>query len=108
VNSQLGVIPAMEPYIEAGRAADYLSMSRKTLLKKARMGRLPAHPIGDGRKKMWRFRLSELDRWMQAEVTSGSDGGRSKERDIFYETVTISIGGSFHRVPENWPLRMGL
>jgi excisionase family DNA binding protein len=83
VNSQLGVLSAMEPYIEARRAADYLSISRKTLLKKARAGRLPAHPVGDGRKKMWRFRISELDRWMQTEVTSGSDGGRSRERKNF-------------------------
>ena len=83
MNSPLGVVPTIEPYIEAGRAADYLSMSRKTLLKKARTGRLPAHPIGDGRKKMWRFRISELDHWMQTEVTSGSDGGRSKERNTF-------------------------
>jgi excisionase family DNA binding protein len=83
VNSSLGSLPVSEPYIEAGRAALYLSMSRKTLLKKARAGRLPAHPIGDERKKMWRFRISELDRWMQTEVTSGSDGGRSKERNTF-------------------------
>lgn len=83
MNSSLGVVPALEPYIEAGRAAAYLSMSRKTLLKKARAGRLPGHPIGDGRKKMWRFRISELDRWMQTEVTSSSDGGRSKERTTF-------------------------
>ena len=83
MNTSPGIVPDLEPYIEAGRAAAYLSMSRKTLLKKARSGRLPAHPIGDGRKKMWRFRLSELDRWMQTEVTSGSDGGRSKERKSF-------------------------
>lgn len=83
INSSPGVVPGLEPYIEAGRAAAYLSMSRKTLLKKARAGRLPGHPIGEGRKKMWRFRISELDRWMQTEVTSGSDGGRSKERKSF-------------------------
>lgn len=83
MNSSLGTVPPSEPYIEAGRAAAYLCMSRKTLLKKARSGRLPGHPIGDGRKKMWRFRLSELDRWMQTEVTSGSDEGRSKERKSF-------------------------
>jgi excisionase family DNA binding protein len=82
-NSSLSDSPVSEPYIEAGRAADYLSISRKTLLKKARSGRLPAHPIGDGRKKMWRFRVSELDHWMQTEVTSGSDGGRSRERKNF-------------------------
>lgn len=83
IDASLGIVPGSEPYIEAGRAAAYLSMSRKTLLKKARAGRLPAHPIGDGRKKMWRFRISELDCWMQTEVTSVSDGGRSKERITF-------------------------
>lgn len=83
MNSLLGAVQPSEPYIEAGRAAAYLSMSRKTLLKKARSGRLPGHPIGDGRKKMWRFRISELDRWMQTEVTSDSDGGRSKGRKSF-------------------------
>jgi excisionase family DNA binding protein len=83
VNSSLGSVLASEPYVEAGRAAAYLSTSRKTLLKKARAGGLPAHPIGAGRKKMWRFRISELDHWMQTEVTSGSDGGRSKERKPF-------------------------
>jgi excisionase family DNA binding protein len=83
VSSSLGALPALEPYIAADRAAEYLSISRKTLLKKARAGRLPGHPIGEGRKKMWRFRFSELDHWMQTEVTSGSDGGRSKERNTF-------------------------
>ena len=79
-NPSLSSPHVSEPYIEAGRAASYLSISRKTLLSKARSGRLPAHPVGDGRKKMWRFRISELDRWMQTEVTSDSDGGRSMER----------------------------
>jgi len=83
MNSSLSTVPALEPYIEAAQAAAYLSMSRKTLLKKARAGRLPGHPLGEGRRKMWRFRLSELDRWMQTEVTSGSDEDRSKERNAF-------------------------
>ena len=83
LNPSLDPQPPSEPYVDAGRAASYLSMSRKTLLRKARTSRLPAHPIGDGRKKMWRFRISELDRWMQTEVTSGSDEGRSMERKNF-------------------------
>jgi excisionase family DNA binding protein len=72
-----------EPYIDAERAATHLSISRKTLLRLARRGALPAHSIGQGRKKMWRFRISELDRWMQTEVTSTSDEGRSQERKNF-------------------------
>ena len=72
-----------EPYIAAERAAAHLSISRKTLLRLARRGLVPAHGIGQGRKKMWRFRLSELDLWMQTEVTSHSDEGRSVERKNF-------------------------
>jgi excisionase family DNA binding protein len=83
MNSSLGKFPVLEPYIEASQAAAYLSMTRKTLLKKARAGGLPGHPLGEGRRKMWRFRISELDRWMQTEVTSGSDEDRSKERNAF-------------------------
>jgi excisionase family DNA binding protein len=59
-----------EPYVEAKRAAQYLAMSPKKLLSLARSGSVPAHGIGANRK-MWRFRLSELDHWMQTELTSG-------------------------------------
>lgn len=68
-----------EPYVDAKSAAQYLSMSPKKLLNLARSGRIPAHGIG-GSRKMWRFRLSELDHWMQTEVTSSSDQGRFQER----------------------------
>jgi hypothetical protein len=72
-----------EPYVDAERAAEHLSISRKTLLRFARRGVVPGHGIGEGRKRMWRFRISELDHWMQTEVTSVSDEGRSAERKNF-------------------------
>jgi hypothetical protein len=70
-----------EPFVNADRAASFLDMPRKTLLGLARRGKLPAHGIpGKGRKKNWRFRISELDHWMQTEVTWVSDQGLSLER----------------------------
>jgi hypothetical protein len=73
-----------EPFVNADRAALFLDVPRKTLLGLARRGKLPAHGIpGKGRKKSWRFRISELDLWMRTEVTLVSDGGRSKERNTF-------------------------
>lgn len=70
-----------EPYVSADRAASFLDMPRKTLLGLARRGKLPGHGVpGKGRKKSWRFRLSELDRWMRTEVTWISDQGRFEER----------------------------
>jgi excisionase family DNA binding protein len=57
-----------EPFVAPERAADFLALSRKTVLKLARRGDLPAHPVGRGVRLMWRFRLSELSRWLECEA----------------------------------------
>lgn len=67
--------PLFEPYVDAQRAAAFLSLARKQVLALARKGKLPAHPIGCGRK-IWRFRLSELEHWLNSEVNSDSHRGR--------------------------------
>ena len=59
-----------EPFVDAARAATFLGISRKTLLAFARRAILPGYPIGEGRRKVWKFRLSELDDWMKVEVRS--------------------------------------
>lgn len=74
---------AFEPFVDAKRAADFLAMSRKTLLSLARKRYLPGHPVGQGLRRVWKFRLSELERWMQHEVNSGCDQGRFQERKPF-------------------------
>lgn len=61
---------SLEPFVSAERAAEFLAMSRKTILVLARKGYLPAHPVGQGPRKAWKFRLSELDCWMRQEVNS--------------------------------------
>ena len=53
---------------EAGRL---LGMHPKTVLRKAREGLLPAHPLGNNRKR-WRFYLSELDQWLRSQVLKAS------------------------------------
>jgi len=55
--------------VDAARAAEFLAMSRKTLLALARKGHVPGHPVGQGVRKVWRFRLSELDSWMKSSAT---------------------------------------
>lgn len=73
-----------EPFVDAERAANFLAMSRKTLLAKSRNGRLPGHPIGDGPRKIWRFRLSELSRWLEQETLKlDSHRGRNPEDWVF-------------------------
>jgi excisionase family DNA binding protein len=50
----------LEPFVDADEAAKFLSLTRRRILELARDGKLPGHPIGDGTRRMWRFRLSEL------------------------------------------------
>lgn len=64
------VLMPREPFVDAERAAAFLDMRRKTLLDLARKGKLPGHPIGSGQRRVWRFRISELELWMQTEVHS--------------------------------------
>jgi excisionase family DNA binding protein len=66
-------LPAFEPFLEAEEAAPYLRMSPRHLKKLAREGKVPAHPRGDGQRRRWLFRLSELDVWMRSQVNSACD-----------------------------------
>lgn len=51
-----------ESFVDATRAAEFLSVTPRYLLDLARRGLLPAYPLGTGLRKVWRFRLSELSR----------------------------------------------
>ncbi len=50
----------LEPFIDADEAGKFLCLNRRRILELARAGKLPGHPIGDGARRVWRFRLSEL------------------------------------------------
>jgi excisionase family DNA binding protein len=58
--------PVREAPVSPQVAAGYLNMHRKTVLRKARHGTLPAHPVGRDRKR-WHFYLSELDGWLRSQ-----------------------------------------
>jgi hypothetical protein len=49
-----------EPFVDAQEAGKFLALTRRRVLDLARAGTLPGHPIGDGTRRVWRFRLSEL------------------------------------------------
>ena len=36
-------------------AADFLGLDEKTITRWARSGYLPGHPLGEGKRKFWRF-----------------------------------------------------
>ena len=61
-------------------AARFLNMHPKTVLRKAREGTLPAHPVGKDRKR-WHFYLSELDDWLRSQLISSSHPRRQPQGD---------------------------
>ncbi len=62
--------PPLEYFVDADEAARFLSISRKHILKLAIHGLIPAHPLGLGQRKTWRFLLSELRDWMLSNGSS--------------------------------------
>ena len=69
-----------EQFVDGQRAAEFLGLPRKTLLNLARRGSVPAHPLGEGIRHTWRFRISELASWVQSKtVESGSHRGQREE-----------------------------
>jgi hypothetical protein len=61
----------LEPFVDADIAATFLGITRRTLLQKVRAGKIPGHPLdATAQKKEWRFKLSELDRFIGARLNS--------------------------------------
>ena len=50
----------LEGFVDADEAGKFLSLTRRRILELARARKLPGHPIGDGARRVWRFRLSEI------------------------------------------------
>jgi hypothetical protein len=73
-----------EPFVDAARAAEFLSVKPRWLLELARAGGVPAHPLGDGKRRVWRFRLSELAHSMGNKVvaSSGDPSYRSNHKAV--------------------------
>src|SRR5215813_11788096 len=59
-----------EYFVDAAEAARFLGIHQRTVLRMARDGKIPAHPLGDGDRKQWRFLISELDAWLRGRVNS--------------------------------------
>jgi hypothetical protein len=64
---------ALESFVDADEAARFLSLTRRRILELARAHRLPGHPIGDGARRVWRFRLSELAAAVTRNVFTSPD-----------------------------------
>ena len=65
-----------EYFVDAAEAGRFLLLHSRTVMRMARHGTIPAHPLGDGSRKTWRFLLSELDSWVRGRVHSDCGAAR--------------------------------
>jgi len=49
-----------EPFVDAVETGRFLHLRPRRVLELARRGELPAYPLGQGKRRIWRFRLSEV------------------------------------------------
>jgi excisionase family DNA binding protein len=61
-------------WLTATEAAQYLRVQPGTVLKWAKEGRIPAHPLSGSKRVTWRFLKSELDSVMLAPPTAAEHG----------------------------------
>jgi Helix-turn-helix domain len=73
VNLSARTTPATNPtpttesrrYLDAVQACAYLGgLNSRTLTRFAREGYVPAYPIGEGKRRLWKFLEGDLDEWM--------------------------------------------
>lgn len=80
-----------EEWLTSAEAAQYLKVQPRTILKWAKQGSIPAHPLSGCKRVTWRFRADELDAFMNG----------SQKRPQLHGTVTLpsaaGLGGPIER-----------
>jgi len=61
-------------WLTANEAAAYLKVQPRTILKWAKEGRIPAHPLSGFKRVTWRFLKSELDAMLNPPSAAGFGG----------------------------------
>jgi predicted site-specific integrase-resolvase len=51
--------------LDATEAAAIMRMDARTLIRWARLGYVPAHPLGEGKRRLWRFIEDEILDWFE-------------------------------------------
>jgi excisionase family DNA binding protein len=61
-------------FLTADEAAAYLGgLNSRTVTRWAREGYIPAIPIGEGKRRLWRFLETDLEEWMLSRRQGGQN-----------------------------------
>jgi excisionase family DNA binding protein len=63
-----------QKFLNPDEVATYLGgLNARTVTRWAREGYIPAIPIGEGKRRLWRFLRTDLDSWMLARRQGGQN-----------------------------------
>lgn len=63
-------ITQIESFVDVGEAGRFLCLSPSQIRRLVESGRIPGHNYGIGKRKFWRFKLSELAIPVSSEASS--------------------------------------
>jgi hypothetical protein len=71
----------IEPFVDAKKGAEFLNLRPRRVLELAREGSIPAYPVGNGKRRVWRFRLSELASVLRSHAVNSNDAAVRTRRE---------------------------
>ena len=71
-----------ERFVDAKKAAEFVNLRPRRLLQLAREGSIPAYPIGNGQRRIWRFPLSEIACALAARSVKSTDAAVRTGKEI--------------------------
>jgi hypothetical protein len=82
-----------EPFVDANTVAAHLKTTRRQVLEMTRRGIVPGYPLGTGSsRRVWRYRLSEIDTWLTA-----GGGKKSPEAAFCQNEISSKINSGSPR-----------
>ena len=76
----------LERYVDSNAAGEFLGLHPVTVMRLAREGHLPGHPVRHAKRRQWRFLLSELSKWLGRQT-----GGNTTSNERDSEPVTLRM-----------------
>ena len=87
-----GLLSDSYEFLTPEQASTFLGgVHPRTLTRWAREGSIPAYPLGDGKRRLWRFRRGDLREWMLTRRTGPSSLASSADRRTL-DTATDASG----------------
>lgn len=81
-------------FLTPPEAARFLGgINARTLTRWAREGYIPAIPVGEGKRRIWRFLANDLDTWMRARRTGHIPTNLVETGNTIVPAVDAPIGG---------------